>query len=131
MSSCFCMNRGLLAFEKLTPDWTRCSSMVRYPLAPKRAALLNVDMQNCFVENSPIAAQDGMAILERVNRLASECRAAGTTVIHTAHLLREDGSNAGLLAENVEAVRSGVINKGSVSSRLHPALNIEAKRHHP
>jgi nicotinamidase-related amidase len=101
--------------------------MVRYPLAPKRAALLNVDMQNCFVENSPIAAQDGMVILERVNRLARECRNAGATVIHTAHVLREDGSNGGLLAENAEAVRAGVINKGSPSSRLHPALNIEAK----
>lgn len=101
--------------------------MVRYPLAPKRAALLNVDMQNCFVENSPIAAQGGLVILERVNRLASECRAAGATVIHTAHLLREGGSNAGLLAENVAAVRSGVINKGSNSSQFHPALDIQAK----
>jgi nicotinamidase-related amidase len=99
--------------------------MLRYSLAPKRAALLNVDMQNCFVENSPIAAQDGMVILERVNRLATACRNAGSTVIHTAHVLREDGSNAGLLAENIEAVRLGIINKGSVSARLHSALDVE------
>jgi nicotinamidase-related amidase len=98
--------------------------MLKFSLVPKRAALLNVDMQNCFVEGSPIAAKDGLVILERVNRVASECRNVCSTVIHTAHVLREDGSNGGLLVENIEAVRMGVIRKGSVSARLHTGLNI-------
>jgi nicotinamidase-related amidase len=99
--------------------------MINFSLIPRRTALLNVDMQNCFVEDSPIAAVDGLAILDRLNIFSAECRAAGCTVIHTAHVLREDGSNAGLLAESIEAVRAGVINRGSRSARFHAGLDIQ------
>ncbi len=99
--------------------------MIKFSLVPKRTALLNVDLQNCFVQDSPIAAENGLAILERINRLSAECRAVACTVIHTAHVLREDGSNGGLLAENIDAVRSGVINWGSKSARFHPRLDIQ------
>ncbi len=99
--------------------------MITFALIPERTALLNIDMQNCFVENSPVAAQNGRVILERVNRLLVECRRVGCTVIHTAHVLREDGSNGGILAETIDAVRLGVINRGSLSARLHADLNIQ------
>ena len=99
--------------------------MINFPLVPERTALINVDMQNCFVHDSPIAAEDGLVILERVNRLSTECRRAGCTVIHTAHVLREDGSNGGILAKTIEAVRLGMINRGSRSAQLHSGLDIQ------
>jgi ureidoacrylate peracid hydrolase len=69
--------------------------MVDFALAPGRAALINVDLQNFFVER----ASDGLAVVERVNRLAASAREAGMMVIHTRHVLRPDGSNMGVLRE--------------------------------
>ena len=46
--------------------------MVDFALAPGRAALINVDLQNFFVER----ASDGLAVVERVNRLAASAREA-------------------------------------------------------
>jgi nicotinamidase-related amidase len=40
--------------------------LVNFEVVPERTALVNVDMQNCFVEGSPIAAPDGLAVLERI-----------------------------------------------------------------
>ncbi len=73
--------------------------MVDFAVIPERTALLNVDLQNCFVENSPIAAPDGLVILERVNRLAAACRKAGILVIHASVVVRPDHSNLGTLAD--------------------------------
>jgi len=42
--------------------------MVDFPVVPERTALINVDMQNCFVHGSPFSARDGLAVLERINR---------------------------------------------------------------
>jgi len=33
--------------------------MTDFKFDPRKAALLNIDMQNCFVENSPVAATRG------------------------------------------------------------------------
>ena len=73
--------------------------MVDFPVRAERTALITVDMQNVFVEGDWPAAPNGLALLERVNRLASVCRQAGVMVIHTSHVLRLDGSNMGVLAE--------------------------------
>jgi ureidoacrylate peracid hydrolase len=95
--------------------------MVDFPVVPARAALVNVDLQNYFVENAP----DGFTILERVNRLAAVCREAGILVVHTAHVLRPDGSNTGVLGELVPAVREeGFIFEGSRTAALHDDLVI-------
>ena len=95
------------------PDW---------PIAAGRTALINVDLQNLFVENAP----DGFGVLERVNGVASMCRAAGILVIHTAHVLHADGSNAGVLGELIPAVLSeGLINEGARSAALHRDLVVE------
>ena len=48
-----------------------------FKLIPKRTAFINVDLQNCFVENSPVAAPNGLALLHRLNDFAKVCRAAG------------------------------------------------------
>ena len=95
------------------PDW---------PIAADRTALINVDLQNMFVENAP----DGFGVLERVNRVASACWAAGILVIHTAHVLHADGSNAGVLGELVpEILSDGLLAEGSRSAALHHDLVVE------
>jgi nicotinamidase-related amidase len=62
---------------------------------PTRTALINVDMQECFVEHSPLAAPDGPAVLEQINRLAAACRAAGVLVVHTRGWMRPGRANVG------------------------------------
>jgi nicotinamidase-related amidase len=98
--------------------------MTDFPVIPSRMALVNVDMQNCFVENSPIAAPGGREVLGRINGLIDACRAAGVQVIHTAHVVRPDGSNTGVMGEIIPPVNSGVINKGAASAALHGELNV-------
>jgi nicotinamidase-related amidase len=59
--------------------------MAEFDLIPSRTALVNVDMQNAFVEGTPLSAPNGVALLEPVNRIAAACRSAGIKVIHTLH----------------------------------------------
>lgn len=99
---------------------------MNFAVEPQRMALINVDMQNCFVHNSPIAAPDGLALLARINQLAAVCRAAGIPVIHTSHVLRPDGSNMGLLAE-IAPVKAGIINRGAPSAALHRDLVVDPR----
>jgi nicotinamidase-related amidase len=101
--------------------------MVDFAVVPERTALVNVDMQNCFVEGSPISAPDGLRVLDRINRLAAVCRKAGILVIHTSHVLRPDGSNMGVLGEMVAPVKGGIINKGAESAALHKGLVVDAR----
>jgi nicotinamidase-related amidase len=71
--------------------------VVEFDVSPKRTALLNIDVQNYFVQ----VAHEGDRVIERVNQLAQVCREAGILVIHTRHAFRPDGSNVGLLGEFV------------------------------
>jgi ureidoacrylate peracid hydrolase len=84
-------------------------------------------MQNCFVEGSPIAAPDGLAVLERINRVAAACRRAGILVIHTSNVFRADGSNLGVLAEFDPIVKTGILNKGSAAAALHQNLVVDIR----
>jgi len=101
--------------------------MVDFAVVPERTALINVDLQNCFVQGYAISAPDGLAVLDRINRLAAACRAAGILVIHTSHVLRPDGSNTGVLGEMAPPVKEGIINKGAESAALHTGLVVEAR----
>ena len=98
--------------------------MTDFPVVPSKMALINVDMQNCFVENSPIAAPGGVELLGRINRLIEACRANGVQVVHTSHVVRPDGSNVGVMGEIIPPVNDGVINKGSESAALHGDLDV-------
>jgi ureidoacrylate peracid hydrolase len=98
--------------------------MVDFQLAASRTALIDVDMQNCFVENSPVAAPRGREILPRINRLAAACRRAGTMVIHTIHVVRPDGSNTGVMGDIIPAIRAGLINKGNPQAELHREIEV-------
>ncbi len=101
--------------------------MVDFAVVPQRTALLNIDMQNCFVQDSPIAAPDGLVVLERINRLAAACRKAGILVIHASIVTRPDGSNLGVLAQFSPPVREGILNKGAHSAALHSGLEIDPR----
>jgi ureidoacrylate peracid hydrolase len=99
--------------------------MVDFAVRPAHTALINVDLQNCFVEGYPISAPKGPEVLARVNRLAEACRECGVKVIHTAHVVRPDGSNIGVMGEILPPVKGGVINEGSDSAALHARLAVE------
>ena len=100
--------------------------MVEFAVIPRRLALLNIDMQNWFVDASPRAEPDPLRLIARLNRLAAACRAAGATVVHIRHVLRADGSNTGVLGEIAPAVRRGVIAPDAQSAALHPLVRVEA-----
>jgi nicotinamidase-related amidase len=97
-----------------------------FQLIRARTALINVDLQNCFVAGSEVSAPDGPVVLDRVNRFADSCRRAGILVVHTRFVLRPDGSNAGVLAEIAPPVKAGILNDGSRSAAFHPGLTIGA-----
>ena len=98
---------------------------VDFPVVPGRTALINVDMQNCFVHGYVFSAPDGLELQERINRLAAACRGAGIAVVHCSHVVRPDGSNLGVMAEMLPPVREGIINRGSHSAALHDGLVVE------
>jgi ureidoacrylate peracid hydrolase len=99
--------------------------VVDFAVVPERTALVNVDMQNLFVEGDWPAAPDGLAVLDRINRLAAVCRDAGVLVVHASHVLRPDGANMGVLGEVVPPVRDGIIAKGAQSAALHKGLVVD------
>ena len=87
--------------------------MVDFAIALERTALINVDLQKCFVEACP----EGRELLDRVNELAKTCRDAGILVVHTCHVLLPDGSNMGVLGELIPKIQDGALNKGAESAR--------------
>ncbi|HEX8939824.1 MAG TPA: isochorismatase family cysteine hydrolase [Candidatus Limnocylindrales bacterium] len=91
-----------------------------WDLVPERTALINVDLQNCFVES----LEDPRPLLDRINALSAACRVAGILVIHTRHVVRPDGSNLGVLRE-VERIRNGLLNDGAPSAELHSDLVLD------
>ena len=107
-----------------TPAAADLRPTARFPVVPSCMALVNVDMQNCFIEGFPVSAPDGPAVLRRINGLAAACRKAGILVVHTAHVLRADGSNAGVMREFIPAIRAGMIYKGSRAADLHRDLHV-------
>ena len=96
--------------------------MVDFAVVPERTALINVDLQECFVRDSPISAPDGPAVMERLNRLGEVCRRAGIAVVHTRFVLRPDGSNLGLLGETSPPARTGILNEDAQSAQLDAEL---------
>ena len=98
--------------------------MVHFAVDPGRTALVIVDMQNCFVADSPIAAPRGTEVAGRLNRLAAACRQAGVTVIWTRHVTRPDGSNTGLLGELIPPVADGIISDDTPAAALHPLMDV-------
>ena len=55
--------------------------MVDFTVVPERTALVNVDMQSCFVHGSLFSAPDGLEVLDRINRVARAYRAARRQIV--------------------------------------------------
>jgi len=98
---------------------------MNFPVVPQHMALINVDMQNIFVDN-PKREGRGLPLLERINDFAAACRAAGILVIHTRGIVREDGTNAGVFGEIYPPAKE-VFNKDAPSAALHPRLVIDER----
>lgn len=98
--------------------------MPDFPLLPATTALINVDMQLCFVEGSPLASPEGPALIPKINRLISTCRATGALVAHTRGWMAEDGSNIGVMAELVPPFIVDLYTEGAPTAELHPALDV-------
>lgn len=101
------------------------TTMPNFPLIPGRTALINVDMQNCFVADSPLASPDGLDLVPRVNRLAEACRAAGILVVHTRGWMRADWANLGVMGEIVPPFLVAMYTEGAPEAELHPSLVVD------
>ena len=99
--------------------------MTDFTFAPARAALINVDMQNCFVEGTPLASPDGLVLTDRINRLAEVCRDAGMLVVHTRGWMRPDGSNLGVMGEIVPPFLVDLYTEGADAAELHSSLVVD------
>lgn len=98
---------------------------MNFPVNPAHMALINVDMQNLFVEN-PKRGGLGLPLLARINALAAVCRDAGILVIHTRNIVRDDGTNTGVLGEIYPAANAA-FNQSAHSAALHADLAVDAR----
>jgi ureidoacrylate peracid hydrolase len=101
--------------------------MPDFPLFPATTALINVDMQRCFVEGSPLASPEGPALVPEINRLIRTCRTAGALVVHTRVWMARDGSNLGVMAELVPPFIVDLYTEGAPTAELHEALDVAAE----
>lgn len=99
--------------------------MPNFPLVPSRTALINVDMQRCFVDGSPLASPEGPALVERVNRLTRACRAAGILVVHTRGWMKQDRSDLGVMGELVPPFIVELYTEGEESAELDDRVEVE------
>jgi nicotinamidase-related amidase len=97
--------------------------MVNFPVVPARMALVNIDIQNAFVEST---GQEGLALVERINRLAQECRDAGILVFHLRHTLPA-GFYGGVLAEFFPIVNDTFLNRDSHTASFYKGLIIDPR----
>jgi len=91
----------------------------RMRLAFEKAALLVIDMQNFFIdESSSLYVPGGVAIIPKLKKLIEAFRAAGRPVIFTRHVHHPDGHDAGILGWWWH----GMILEGSADSEIHAEL---------
>lgn len=95
-----------------------------FPLVPASTALLNVEMQRCFVRASPLASPDGAALVPTINSLIRTCRQTGALVVHTRMWMARDGSDLGVMAELVPPFICQLYTEGSPTAELHEDLDV-------
>lgn len=99
--------------------------MPDFAVNPATTALVNVDMQRCFVEGSPLASPYGLDLAQRVNRLSAVCRQAAITIVHTRGWLLRDGSNVGSVADLVPPFIRDLYTEGAPTAEIHDAVDVE------
>jgi bifunctional isochorismate lyase/aryl carrier protein len=76
---------------------------MKFSLDPTATATLVVDMQRLFTAaDGPFENAAAGRLIDPINRLAANSRALGIPVVHSAYVLADDGSDAGLLAGGAE-----------------------------
>src|SRR5262249_36208058 len=98
--------------------------MVRFDIDPARTVLLVVDMQNCFVADSPIAAPLGAEVAGRLNQLADTCRHAAIPVMRARRGVPPVGSNPGRPAEVMPPVAAGIPTHAAPTAALPPLMDV-------
>jgi ureidoacrylate peracid hydrolase len=105
--------------------------MIDWDVNPKTTALINIDLQNLFVEGYSISSPNGPFVVDQANRLAVVCRAAGIMVIHTAQENRPNGANRGIASDVVlsymasHQMSHGGVKSGSHAVALSPRLKVD------
>lgn len=75
---------------------------------PKKTAILVIDMQNDFIaQGAPLETPMGRRILPTLQRLLAFAREKGMSVIYTAHVHREDGSDLGRFGDIYPPIAEG------------------------
>lgn len=97
---------------------------MKLSINPVRTALVNVDMQRCFVEGSPLASPEGPALVARVNDLARACRETGAPVVHTRGWLRPDGANLGRVPDLVPPFITDLYTAGAATALFPKELEV-------
>ena len=98
--------------------------MAEFPIHPTRTAVINVDMQRCFVEGTPLAPPAGIELAGRINRLTAACREANVLVVHTRCRLEADGSNLGIVPELVPPFIYALYTAGAGTGEMHDAVTV-------
>lgn len=101
--------------------------MLDWSLEPARTAVINVDMQRCFVADTPIAAPGGPMLLPKINELVRRFRSAGALIVHTRGVLKADGSDTGVVAKLLPPFIRGLYTEGAATMELHDDLDVAAE----
>jgi biuret amidohydrolase len=91
---------------------------------PKKTAILVVDMQNDFIaQGAPLETPMGRRILPTLHRLLAFARETGMSVIYTAHVHREDGSDLGMFGEIYPPIAEGAcLIDGRPGAEIYPEV---------
>jgi ureidoacrylate peracid hydrolase len=98
--------------------------MVTFEIEPRKTAVLVVDLQNCFIENSPITIPSGYEVIAKLNTLSARYRIAGSTIVWIRHVVRPDHSDVGILGQTIPPVTHGMIDEGTTSVALHSSVAV-------
>ncbi|KWS45928.1 cysteine hydrolase family protein [Pseudomonas syringae] len=74
--------------------------LVRWPISPRRTAVIVVDMQKVFCEpTGALYVKSTADIVQPIQTLLQAARAAQVTVVYLRHIVRGDGSDTGRMRD--------------------------------
>lgn len=104
---------------------------------PRKAALLVIDMQNCFcAPGGAIEVPKARSLVPNINRLAQVSRQCGAPVFWIRHVNKKDGSDwrlffdGGFLSEAKREVILGDLREGSPGTQLWMELDAQPGDYH-
>ena len=89
---------------------------------PIRTAVLVIDMQNDFIAvGAPLETSTGRALIPILNKLVYALRDRGATIIYTANVHKEDGTDIGRYGEiHPPSGRGEALVEGSLGAEIYP-----------